>query len=355
MRRVLIVLPNWVGDVVLASPALVALRERFRSARITFLCRRYVADVIRDSAWMDEIVSWPDGGAEAPTGLWALVRRLRREEFDIAILFPNSFRSAAAVWLGGAKRRVGYSREARGWMLTDRMQPLRNGRRFAPVSMLDYYNAIAQHAGCRDVGRRLSLGFGAADEQAIERRLGPFEPDRPLVVLNPGGAYGTAKLWPAERFAAVGDELTRRYGARVIVSGTPKEAAIAKTIERASREYLEICFNPPLGLGPLKSLIRRADLLVTNDTGPRHYAIAFDVPVVTIFGPTDPGWTESNFDRERKVLLALECQPCQEKLCPLKHNNCMMHLDVSMVLSAACELLDARISGRRAAARGMVQ
>ncbi len=346
------VLPNWVGDVVLASPALAAVRERFRGAHVAFLCRRYVADVVRDSGWMDELIFWPDGGADSPAGFWGLTGRLRAGAFDLAIVLPNSFRSALAVWLGRAGRRVGYSRDGRGFMLNDRLRPERNGRGFKPVSMLDYYNALAERVGCVRVGRRLTLAYGAADEAATEERLGPFDRGRPLVVLNPGGAYGTAKLWPAERFAAVGDELVRAYGARVIVSGTPKEAAIAEQMRRAAREPMEFCFEPPLGLGPLKSLMRRADLLVTNDTGPRHYAIAFDVPVVTIFGPTNPAWTETNFPRERKVMLALECQPCQEKLCPLGHNHCMVQLEAGRVLAAARELLDARLAERRTAVAG---
>lgn len=345
-------LPNWVGDVVLASPALAALRRRFPTAHIAFLCRRYVADVVRDSGWMNELIFWPDGGRDAPAGFWSLTARLRSDAFDLAILLPNSFRSALAVWLGRVARRVGYTRDGRGFMLNDRLQPERNGRGFKPVSMLDYYNALAEHVGCTGVGRHLTLACGPADESAIDQRLGPFDANRPLIVLNPGGAYGTAKLWPADRFAAVGDELVRSYGARVIVSGTPKEAAIADQMRQAAREPLEFCFDPPLGLGPLKSLIQRADLLVTNDTGPRHYAIAFNVPVVTIFGPTDPAWTETNFPRERKVMLALECQPCQEKLCPLGHNHCMVQLEASRVLATARELLDARLTERRTAVAG---
>lgn len=335
----MIVLPNWVGDVVLASPALSALRARFPDSHIAYLGRRYVADVVAHSGWFDEFIDAPEKSAGS---LLSLAVRLRRERFDLAILFPNSFRSAATVWLGGARRRVGYDRDARGWMLTDRLQPHRNGHGFKPVSMLDYYNAIAAATGCSNVSRRLSLGHGPDDETTFRTRLPQLDLNRPLVVLNPGGAYGTAKIWPAERFAAVGDELSRRFGAQIVATGTAAERSIADAIRAAARQPLHLCFDPPLGLGPLKSLIRRADLLVTNDTGPRHYAIAFGVPVVTIFGPTDPAWTETHFEHERKVMLALDCQPCQEKICPLGHTNCMQQLSVDLVIAAAAELLAAR-------------
>lgn len=342
-RRVLIVLPNWVGDVVLASPALAALRAHFRSAHIAYLGRPYIADVVANSGWFDEMIAASDKSAEP---LFSLAASLRRDRFDLAILFPNSFRSALAVWMGRARRRVGYDRDGRGWMLTDRLQPRRNGRDFIPVSMLDYYNAIAAAVGCREISRRLSLHVGPADEPALRSRLPQLDTARPLVVLNPGGAYGTAKIWPADRFAAVGDELYRRFGAQIVATGTANERPIAEALRAAAREPIHLCFDPPLGLGPLKSLIRRADLLVTNDTGPRHYAIAFDVPVVTVFGPTDPAWTETSFEHERKVMLALDCQPCQEKICPLGHTNCMQQLGVDRVLASAVELVSKRLAHR---------
>ncbi len=344
-KRILIVLPNWIGDVVLATPALAAIRARHAAARIVFLARRYVADVVRHSGWMDEVLFWPQRSADAggPRSTWALLRRLRRERFDLAVLLPNSFRSALAAWLGGARRRIGYARDGRGALLTDRLsQPTVNGRRLA-VSMLDSYAALAAAAGCREVGRRPTLAVGPDDEAALAARLGPPDPTRPLVMVNPGGAYGTAKLWSAERFAAVGDALAREFGARVVMSGTPAERPIAQTIARCAQERPTLCFDPPLGIGPLKALARRADLLVTNDTGPRHFAVAFGVPVVTVFGPTDPAWTESGFELERKVMLALDCMPCQQKVCPLGHTNCMVQLETERVLEAARDLLRKRL------------
>lgn len=346
-RRILIVLPNWVGDVVLASPALESLRARFPAAEITFLCRRYVADVVRHSGWMNDVVHWPDAaGTDGPRSLWQLGAELRRRRFDLAVLLPNSFKSALAVWLGRVPRRVGYSRDARGWMLTDRLAPLRDGRAFKRESMLDYYNRLAEHVGCRSVGRSLKLVAGPEDDAAIRGRLGDLDDGRPLVLLNPGGAFGTAKLWPAERFAEVGDALATEYGARVIATGTPAERSIFERLAATARSPQTHCYDPPLGLGPLKALMRRADLLVTNDTGPRHFAIAFDVPVVTVFGPTAPEWTETNFPRERKVMMSLSCMPCQQKLCPLGHTDCMRKLTVEPVLEAARALLAARLSAK---------
>lgn len=335
---------------MLASPALAAIRARFPNAHIAYLGRRYVADVVANSGWFDEYIAAPE---KSPGSLLTLAAALRRDRFDLAVLFPNSFRSAAAVWLGRARRRVGYDRDGRGWMLTDRLQPQHDRNGFVPGSMLDYYNAIAASLGCRNIGRELALRAGPEDDAGLRSRLPGLDPDRPLVVLNPGGAYGTAKIWSAERFAAVGDALARGFGVQLVATGTPGERAIAESMRTAAREPIYLCFDPPLGLGPLKSLIRRADLLITNDTGPRHYAIAFGVPLVTVFGPTDPAWTETHFEHERKVMLALECQPCQEKICPLGHTNCMRQLEVESVLKPAVELLEARLARRKVASSGV--
>ncbi len=347
--RILVVLPNWVGDVVLATPALTALRRRFAAAHIGLLLRDYVADVVADGGFADDVLTWPPHGA-GPAAWWSFIRRLRARRFDLALLFPNSFRSALTIRLSAARRRVGYARDGRGWLLTDRLHPRRSGGKWAVESMLDYYGRLVEALGCDASDRRPRLGIGPADDAACARRFASLDENRPLVVLNPGGAFGTAKLWPAERFAAIGDALTREFNAQVVASGTPKERSLGEAIARAARLPVTLCFDPPVGLGPLKALIRRADLLVTNDTGPRHYAIALGTPVVTVFGPTDPGWTETHFHLERKVMLALDCQPCQKKRCPLGHTNCMMQLDADQVLVAARALLAERLARRRATA-----
>ena len=116
--RILVVIPNWVGDVVMATPVLAALRAHFVTARITYLLRPYVADVVAGGGWHDDTLHWPRGrGLRREWGLLGLVRRLRTARFDLALLLTNSFRAALAVWLGGARRRVGYARDGRGGLL----------------------------------------------------------------------------------------------------------------------------------------------------------------------------------------------------------------------------------------------
>ncbi len=345
--RILVSVPNWVGDVVMATPALRAIRRQFSTARIVHLMRPYVADVLAGTCFSDEQVFWPRprGEREGTEGLPGLVRRLRGERFDLAILLTNSFRSALVARLAGAGRRVGYARDGRGWLLTDGLKPRRGGgklgvgRQYIPVPAPEYYNELAGYVGCREVEERLELATLPGDEAAIDRRLGPVEPGRPLVVLNPGAGYGSAKCWPAEYYAEVADALAARQGARVVATLGPKERVIAERLQAAVRRPIEVFVDPPLGLGPLKALIRRCRLLITNDTGPRHFAAAFEVPVVTVFGSSDPAWTDTRFAKERAVMLDLDCMPCMERTCPLRHHRCMRELPPAIVTARAEELL----------------
>ncbi len=338
-RRLLIVLPTWVGDVVMATPTLRALRDWSPQAHIAYLVKPYAEPVIDACPWCDEVI------ADAGKGLVSLARRLRAARFDTAVLLPNSFRSALLVRLAGIGQRVGYDRDGRGWLLTDRLKPRREGRRFVPSPVLPYYLALARHLGADPCDRRMQLFTRPEDDAAADRLLGEagVEPGRgPLVMLNPGGRYGQAKLWHAERFAATADRLIAQRGARVLVNGSPAERKGLDEVHAAAEH--ELIDLPSRGgtLKLLKSLVRRCDLMITNDTGPRHIAAALDVPVVTVFGPTWPQWTTIDFADERIVRVDVPCGPCQLKVCPMPQRLCMDRLSVAMVMSAATELLDRR-------------
>lgn len=302
--------------------------------------RSYVAEVLAGTDLADEQMFWPAGRSFG--GLWRLSRDIKHRSIDTALLLTNSFRSALVARMAGIPRRIGYARDGRGWLLNDRLVP--EGRRgnYTPVPALDYYNRLARYIGCDDVRDRMHLATTPADEAAIDGRLGECDSSRPLVVLNPGANYGSAKCWPAEKYAALADELTVRYNARVVASLGPKERHIAEALGAAATKPIEIFIDPPLGLGPLKALIKRSRLLITNDTGPRHFAPPFDVPVITIYGSSDPAWTVTRFAKERNVMLSLECQPCMERTCPLKHHDCMRKLEPELVLNAAAEFLGGR-------------
>ena len=145
-----------------------------------------------------------------------------------------------------------------------------------------------------------------------------------------------------DRFAAVADRLIETTGAAVIVTCGPGEEPIARSIGASMGKGGFILDDPRLTLGELKSLLRRSDLLICNDAGPRHFAKAFDVPVVTIFGPTDPEWTATSYPKERVVRIDVDCGPCQQRVCPYGHLKCMTGVTVESVFEAATQLLRAR-------------
>jgi len=335
-------LPNWIGDVVMATPAIRALKALAGGGRVVGVCKPYVADVVEGSPWFDELLFLDSKGPWSRR--WpAVALQLRKKNIDRAVLFPNSFRSALVAWLGNARRRVGFRRYLRGWMLTDAREPLRDEKGgYKPTPIIDDYNRLAQAAGCPWPGYRQELFTTPRDKEAADRVLATlgFAGQR-FVCLNPGAAFGAAKHWHAESFATLAQELTDRHGVRIVVLCGPSERDMARRIAHlAARPSVRHVGDQPLSLGLTKALVQRGDLLVTTDSGPRHFAAAFDRPVVTLFGPTHIAWTETYFDKGLHLQKQVPCGPCQQRVCPLRHHQCMKELTPSEVLAAASTLLE---------------
>jgi heptosyltransferase-2 len=331
----------------MATPTLQAIRRRFADASITFLLNRNTVDVIAGSPWTDDIVTWPPRGRKGrQPGAIRLGLQLRRHRFDWAVLLSNSFRSAVVACLAGAHRRIGYDRDGRGWMLTDRLAVHRENGEIARTRMVDYYGRLAQAIGCNPPGERLVLYTTPDDEQRVDERFAALglSRHRPRIVITPGASFGPAKRWPPSRFAAVCDRLAQEFHARIILTYGPGERELAREVASAMQHPPVVLDDPPCTLGQLKVVVKRSDLLLCNDTGPRHFAKAFDVPVVTIFGPTWPEWTDTDYDMERKVRIDVDCGPCQQPVCPLGHLECMTGVTVDAVFDAASELLVSRLA-----------
>ncbi len=346
-------MPTWVGDVVMATPAVRAIRERFPDAHIALLIRPNARQVVADGPWMDEVIEWKPlrRGLGQIRDTMSLSRRLRsrgEQRFDWAILLSNAFRMAVVVWLARIPRRIGYARDGRSPLLTDRLAPRRVGREYEMISAVRYYAELAQSLGCEPPGEKLELYTAAAEEESVARRLEAWglADHHPLVVVNPGASFGPSKLWLPERFADVADRLVETRGARIVITCGPGEEEIARAVHAAMRSEAHVYAEPRCSLAELKALIRRCDLLLNNDTGPRHFAKAFGRPVVTVFGSTYPEWTDTDYARERKIRVEVDCGPCHEKVCPHAHHKCMSGVTSDMVYKAACELLDGRRAGR---------
>ena len=345
-RRLLVVMPTWIGDSVMATPTLRALRQVYPEAHIAVLVRRAIRPILDGCPWFDQSIivrGRRSRSADKPRGgPFRLARRLAVKEFDTAVLLPNSFRTALLVRLAGIPRRVGYDRDGRGFMLTDRLLPRRWQGRFIPVPAREYYLGIARYLGAHDPDPTMQLFTKQQNDCRVAELLRHegFDPagPKPLVIVNPGASYGDAKIWYPDRFAAVADRCVRELGATVAVTGAPNEKAILDEVIAAAREPIIDLPRAGIDLHLLKSVIKISRLLITNDTGPRHIAAALGIPMVTVFGPTDPAWTENDIEYERQVRVDVFCGPCQKKRCPLDH-RCMTQISPDNVFEQVVKLL----------------
>ncbi|MFI4859157.1 MAG: glycosyltransferase family 9 protein [Phycisphaerales bacterium JB063] len=309
-KNLLVVMPTWLGDCVMATPTLRALREHYPDARITALVRHDIRPILDGLDSLDRILSVRKRDKAAPKKktrrrrtLVGLGRRLSKGGFDTAVLLPNSFKSAALVSVAAIPRRVGYDRDGRGMLLTDRLIPRRHRGKFLPVSTLDYYLGLARYLGAACTSHAMELATRPGSDAMAKQRLrdAGFEIDAgELLLINPG-AQKAMKRWSPERFGALIDNAADRLGVTPAVTGSPAERAVLDAvIASAKTPVLDL---PKLGmdLHLLKSVVKMSRLMLTNDTGPRHIAAALGTPVVTLFGPTTPQWTQIGFEDEVQV------------------------------------------------------
>lgn len=340
-RRLLVRLPNWIGDVAMATPMLRALRLAFPDARISWLLKSYLVDLVAGSEWFDQMLLLEGEGGNRAENRFRLSRRLRRQRFDTAFLFPNSFGSLVPIYLAGIPRRIGYNRYGRGWMLTDAAAPPRDVQgNVVPEPMLPYYARLLRRLGVSEIDLTLSLPYDPALDAQLDQRLYQGEgldPRLPIVCFHPGAAYGAAKCWPPEYFARLGDLILDTFQVNLVVTLGPGESALEPLIRGLMKNRSHF-LKLPLGL--LLPLFHRIRLLVTNDTGPRHIGVAMDRPMVVLFGPSDIRFT--NYHLENTVLVKrddLPCIPCGCRVCPLGHHDCMKGVPADEVFDKAKKIL----------------
>jgi heptosyltransferase-2 len=341
-KKVLVWLPSPLGDAVLSAPALGAIRRHYADKTIIFLAGRTTRQLLSPSPYCD---GWIESEGE---GAISLARRLRREGFSMAVLFKNSFGSAMVSFLACIPKRVGYARDGRSLLLTDRIKPARSGGKYQPAPMIDYYLALAALLGCNTDDRQLRLQVDPDDNASLSAKLGDvISAERPVVILVPGGAFGPSKCWPAERFARTADRLIEKYNAAVIVSVAPNEPEkrIAADICRMAKGSLYSLADTPLSMGELKALFAGADLVIANDTGPRHIAIALGRKIITLFGPNDPAWTQTGYKDEIQIAGTAECVPCARPTCKMQRHICMESISVDAVCKAAEKMLERTFLG----------
>ena len=343
IKRILVRGPNWLGDAVMCEPALRGLRMLFPDAQIALLVKPAVADLFAGHPALTRVLTYDTEGRHAGlSGKWALAGQLRRQGFDLAVLFQNAFEAAFLTFLAGVPRRYGYATDGRSLLLSD---PVAVQDRRSLVHQVRYYWDLLKPLGLTGDPPAPELVVFPEEEQAMARRFaqGGLTASDVVVGINPGSTYGGAKRWLPERFAEVTERLcrtmreSREQQVSVVIFGAKGEERLGQEIA-ARLSSRSLVLSGTTTIRELMAAVKRCTVLLTNDTGPMHIASAFQVPVVAIFGPTD--WrTTSPFGSAHAIVREpVDCAPCLLRECPIDH-RCMTRVTVDQVYEAATKQL----------------
>ncbi len=347
-RRILVRAPNWIGDAVMCEPALRGLRALFPNAEITLLAKPAITELFIAYPGIDRRLVYDDRGIHAGlSGKWALAGLLRRQRFDLAVLFQNAFEAALLTWLAGIRRRYGYVTDGRAFLLTD---PVARPDRASLAHQVHYYWDLLKPLGVTGVPPVPALAVSADETHAMDERLTEMGVGRDdlIVGVNPGSTYGGAKRWLPERYAEAALRVSRQIEQQqgrpvsVLILGAKGEEELGHSV--ADRLTVRSAvLSGRTNIRELMAATKRCTILLTNDTGPMHMAAAFAVPVVAVFGPTD--WkTTSPYGQEASIVRQpVDCAPCLLRECPIDH-RCMTGVTVDMVYEACLSSLS-RLSG----------
>jgi lipopolysaccharide heptosyltransferase II len=337
--KILVRATNWVGDAIVSIPALVAIRTRWPNAEITVLARPWVADLYSNSGWCDSSIALPAAGSSE--GHSRALREIRSKRFDQAILFPNSFHAAWLAWSARIPERIGYARDGRSLLLTQAVAVPKPGE--IPDHEVYYYLELVRRAGWIDSLPQVDdirLAIAPAAIATARERLeeAGARKGKLRIAFGPGAAYGSAKCWPPERFAELGDRLIADCDADVILFGTVSERETTERIAARMR-HSPVNFSGQTSIGDLPSLFAACSIFIGNDSGAMHVAAAAGLPVVAVFGPTDAEGTAPLTRNRVLVSRNVSCAPCFLRHCPIDH-RCMERIEVDAVYAAALLTLE---------------
>lgn len=332
-------MPNWIGDLVMATPILADLKKRYPEAKLTVMARSPLSDLLKADPHVDELFSFSKAsGFGRRNERRDIIEKLRQGKYDLGVLLTNSFSSAWWFWQGGVQNRIGFSANMRGMLLTKSV-PFPAERK--TQHLVHTYKSLLEPLGIAPSSTPPKL-YLLPDELTAARKLlvaYGIEEDRPLVGINPGAAYGSAKCWLPERFRAAALEILEKTDAAVLFFGDPSGAALVK----------EICRDLPprvlnlagtTSLRELASLIKLCDVLLTNDSGPMHIAAAVGTEVVALFGSTDAAVT-GPYGEGVVIDKKANCSPCFKRTCPIDF-RCMKAIGSDEVVSTVLNALKKR-------------
>jgi heptosyltransferase-2 len=326
INNILIRATNWVGDAVMTLPALEAVRENFQSASITVLARPWVAPLFENHPAVNNILIYNkhDGLTKNLSEFFHVINMIRKNKYDLAVLFQNAFEAALLAYLGRVTYRLGFDSDGRGFLLTHGIK--RSSEIFA-VHQVEYYLSILKAAGLKVESRNPVIYLSKKDLAKAENllQLKGISKNDFILGISPGAIFGNAKRWPFERFAEISDRASERWGAKVIILGSKKEKEIGTSITGLMR-HKPVDFCGTTSLGEVIGIIGRCNMFVTNDSGLMHIAAALGVPTLAIFGSTDHVATGPRGVKTRIIKHDIDCSPCLKPECPTDF-KCMLSIE----------------------------
>jgi len=336
IKKILVRVPNWIGDAVMCLPALESLKALYPSSEIFLLAKPSVVPVFENSPALAGFILVEGGRHSGFFGTLRLSRELRARDFDLAVLFQNAFGAALVSFLAGVKERVGYARDMRSALLT----------KAVPVSaeikkrhQIFYYLNIIKALGAKvpeaPVPKIYITGKEAASARAFLEREGLS--GKPVFGAAPGAAFGPAKRWPVERFAAVLKGLVDEYKGGALVFGGPDDKEACAGVKAALPSTIDL--SGKMTLRESSALVALTSVFITNDSGPMHLAAAIGVPTIGIFGSTEDSLTGPTGPKAASVREKIECSPCFKRECPFGHYECLKRVETKSVIEKAREMM----------------
>jgi lipopolysaccharide heptosyltransferase II len=315
-KKILIRVPNWVGDNIFTLPAVYLLRETFPEARLSVLVRRGMGSLWEIVPEIDEVITYDlKGGWRDLKRKWDLIRMLRRFRFDLAVVFPRSFESALWMRLAGIPERWGYAEEGRSLLLT---RAVTSPRRYRDTPRIDYYYHLIDNAESDNPAPPavLKLSPELIDRAGKQlRSLSKYDREQLLIGFHPRSSYGPAKCWPGRKFSRLAELLVKKHGAAILLFGSENEHGLLQEIaDNAGGGVLNLAGRTDLKESA--ALISLCRVFVANDSGPLHLAATLEVPVIGLYGSTDPKATGPRGKKVTVIYKNVECSPCLLRECP---------------------------------------
>ena len=337
LTSILLIRLSSLGDIVLTSPAIRAVRSHFPNARISMLVASQSADLLTENPHLDEVIQFDRHAKDKDTAeMVRLFRVLRERQFDLTIDFQRKFRTSLLAYSSGAKCRVGYH-QPNGILCSVRV-PDSSGH------AIDRYFALLQAVGIEAKDRTLELFITESDRtyarEAMEKQ--GICIDRPTVGLFPGAGW-KLREWMPDRFAAIGDRLVKDFDAQVLVFGGPNECQLANhVIDLMTEQAISFAGNHPIR--QLAALIERCNLFLTNDTGPMHIAAALRTPTIALFGPGNHVRFQPLDPIHSTVRHEVPCNPCKQFTNRCRDNVCMKLISVDEVWETVCQRMNRNLN-----------